>query len=161
MVTADYDCDALLRKADSPVEGEPPTTLMIACYLLMSVIIILLIIIYVRLNIFIKYCDNRFHTIHFHIRDTNKYIHDIKEHIDYIDSVSYKAKSILEFPVKDTLNHITFGTDGITEELRYVAKCCKENKAKFDYVIKLLRNSSTNKNNKRTKLKTAKLEEIK
>lgn len=125
MVTADYDCDALLRKADSPVEGEPPTTLMTACYLLMSIIIILLIIILARLNAF----------------------------IDHFDIVKYN--------IKDILNHLTFGTDGITEELKYVSKCCKENKAKSDYVIKLLRNSSTNKNNKRTKPKTAKLEETK
>ena len=125
MVTADYDCDALLRKADSPVEGEHPTTLMTACYILMSIIIVLLIIILRRLNAFIY---------HFNITKYN---------------------------IRGTLNHLRLSTTEINLELKYITKCCKENKAKFDYVIKLLRNSSTTKNNKRTKPKTAKSEETK
>lgn len=161
MVTADYDCDALLRKADSPVEGEHPTTLMIVCYLLMSIIIILLIIIYVRINVFIKHYNEQLHEIYLYVLKNGDFIQRINNNVDYIYSVSDKAKDVLEFHVKDTLNHLMFDTDGIIEKLRYVSKCCKENKAKSDYVIKLLRNSSTNKNNKRTKPKTAKLEETK
>lgn len=161
MVTADYDCDALLRKADSPVEGEHPTTLMTACYLLMSVIIILLIIIYVRINAFIKHYNEQLHEIYLYVLKNGDFIQRINNNVDYIYSVSDKVKDILESHIEDTLTHLTFGTDGITEELKYVSKCCKENKAKFDYVIKQLRNSSTNKNNKRTKPKIAKLKETK
>ena len=129
---------------------------MTVCYLLMSVIIILLIIIYVRLNIFIKYCDNQFHTIHFYIRDTNKYIHDIKEHVDYIDSVSDKSKSILEFHVKDTLNHLMFDIDEVIKGIKDVNKCCKENEAKFSYIITTIKHLSASKTKKATKPKTAK-----
>ena len=161
MVTADYDCDALLRKADSPVEGEPPTILMTVCYLLMSIIIILLIIIYVRINTFIKYYNAKLNEMDLCIQDTNKVVHKTQTYVNCIYRTSDTIKNVLESYIEDTLNHIMFGTDGINLELKYVTKCCKENKAKFDYVIKLLRNSSTNKNNKRTKLKTAKLEETK
>lgn len=161
MVTADYDCDALLRKADSPVEGKLPTTPMTVCCLLMSIIIILLMIIYVRINAFIKHYNEQLHEIYLYVLKNGDFIQRINNNVDYIYSVSDKVKDILEFHVKNTLTHLTFGTDGITEELRYISKCCKENKAKFNYVIKLLRNSSTNKNNKRIKPKTAKLEETK
>lgn len=161
MVTADYDCDALLRKADSPVEGEPPTTLMTACYILMSIIIVLLIIILRRLNAFIYHFNIKVIEMHSSIQDTNKVVHKTQTYVNCIYRTSDTIKNFLESHIKDSINHITFSTNGITEELRYVTKCCKENKAKSDYVIKLLRNSSTNKNNKRTKPKTAKLEEIK
>lgn len=125
----------------------------------MSVIIILLIIIYIRITNFIKYCDNQFHTIHFYIRDTNKYIHDIKEHIDYIYSVSDKAKDILKFKIKDTFIHLMFDTDRIIEGLEDVTKCCKENEAKFSYIITTLKHLSASKTKKTTKPKTAKTTE--
>lgn len=161
MVTTDYDCDALLRKADSPVEGELPTTLMTACYILISIIIILLIIILRRLNAFIYHFNIKIIEMYSSIQDTNKSVHKIQTYVNCIYRTSDTIKNVLEGRIEDTLNHITFGTDGITEELRYVSKCCKENKAKIDYVIKQLRNSSTNKNNKRIKPKTAKSEETK
>lgn len=161
MVTADYDCDALLRKADSPVEGEHPTTLMTACYILMSIIIILLIIILRRLNAFIYHFNIKVIEMYSSIQDTNKSVHKTQTYVNCIYRTSDTIKNILEGHMKDTIDHITFNTNGTIEELKYVAKCCKENKAKFDYVIKQLRNSSTNKNNKRTKPKIAKLEETK
>ena len=161
MVTADYDCDALLRKADSPVEGEHPTTLMTACYILMSIIIVLLIIILRRLNAFIYHFNIKVIEMYSSIQDTNKSVHKTQTYVNCIYRTSDTIKNVLEGHMEDTLNHLTFETNGITEELKYVTKYCKENKAKFDYVIKLLRNSSTTKNNKRIKPKIAKLEETK
>lgn len=134
---------------------------MTACYILMSIIIVLLIIILRRLTNFIKYCKIQLLEMHLCIQDTDKLVNKVQAYINCIYRTSDTIKNILESHIEDTLTHLTFGTDGITEELRYVSKCCKENKAKFDYVIKLLRNSSTTKNNKHTKPKTAKLEETK
>lgn len=125
----------------------------------MSIIIILLIIIYVRITNFIKNCNTQFHEMHLYARDTNAYINDIKEYVNHIYSTSDKAKDVLEFHVKDTLNHLMFDTDGIIEELKYVTKCCKENEAKFSFVITTLKHLSANKTKKATKPKTAKTTE--
>lgn len=129
---------------------------MTVCYLLMSVIIILLIIIYIRITNFIKNCNTKLHEIHLDVRDTIMYIKDIKEYVNHIYSASDKSKDILEFHVKDTFNHLMFDTDGIIEELKYVTKCCKENEAKFSYIITMIKHLSTSKTKKATKPKTAK-----
>lgn len=157
MVTADYDCDALLRKADSPVEGEPTTTPMTVCCLLMSIIIILLIIIYIRITNFIKNCNTQLHEIYLYVLKNDDFIQRIKEHVDYIYSVSDKAKDILEFKIKDTFIHLMFDTDRIIEGLEDVTKCCKENEAKFSYIITTLKHLSASKTKKTTKPKTAKI----
>ena len=146
----------MLRKARHPVEGEQPITPMTVCYLLMSVIIILLIIIYVRITNFIKNCNTELHETHLYARDTNAYISDIKEYVNHIYSVSDKSKDILEFHVKDTLNHLMFDTDRIIEKIDDVTKCCKEDEAKFSYIITTLKHLSANKTKKATKPKTAK-----
>ena len=146
----------MLRKARHPVEGEQPITPMTVCYLLMSVIIILLIIIYVRITNFIKNCNTQLHEMHLYARDTNAYVSDIKEYVNHIYSTSDKAKDVLEFHVKDTLNHLMFDTDGIIEELKYVTKCCKENEAKFSYIITTINHLSASKTKKATKPKIAK-----
>ena len=146
----------MLRKARHPVEGEQPITPMTVCYLLMSIIIILLIIIYIRITNFVKNCNTELHEMHLYARDINAYISDIKEYVNHIYSVSDKSKDILEFHVKDTLNHLMFDTDGIIEELKYVAKCCKENEAKFSYIITTIKHLAPNKTKKATKPKTAK-----
>lgn len=122
----------------------------------MSIIIILLIIIYVRITNFIKNCNTKLHEIHLDVRDTNMYISDIKEYVNHIYSISDKSKDILELNVKDTLNHLMFDTDGIIEELKYVTKCCKENEAKFSYIITTIKHLAPNKTKKATKPKTAK-----
>lgn len=126
----------------------------------MSVIIILLIIIYVRITNFIKNCNTQLHEMHLYARDINAYISDIKEYVNHIYSVSDKVKDVLEFHVKDTLNHLMFDTDGIIEELKYVTKCCKENEAKFNYIITTIKHLSASKTKKTTKPKTAKTAEI-
>ena len=149
----------MLRKAKHPVEGEQPITPMTVCYLLMSIIIILLIIIYIRITNFVKNCNTELHEMHLYARDTNAYINDIKEYVNHIYSVSDKSKAILEYNVKDNLNHIMFDTDGIIEELKYVAKCCKENEAKFSYIITTIKHLAPNKTKKATKPKTAKTTE--
>lgn len=89
------------------------------------------------------------------------YISDIKEYINHIYSVSDKSKDVLEFPFKETLNHLMFDTDGIIEELKYVTKCCKENEAKFSYIITTIKHLSASKTKKATKPKTAKINENK
>ena len=146
----------MLRKAKHPVEREQPITPMTVYYLLMSIIIILLIIICVCLTHFIKYCKTQLHEINLYVRNTNNYIRDIKEYVNHIYSVSDKSKAILEYNVKDNLNHIMFDTDGIIEELKYVVKCCKENEAKFSYIITTIKHLAPNKTKKATKPKTAK-----
>lgn len=146
----------MLRKAKHPVEGEQPITSMTVCYLLMSVIIILLIIIYIRLNIFIKHYNEQLHEIYLYVLKNGDFIQRISGRVDYIYSVIDKAKYILEFPVKETLNHLMFDADGIIEELKYVTKCCKENEAKFSFVITTLKHLSANKTKRTTKPKTAK-----
>ena len=122
----------------------------------MSVIIILLIIIYVRLSTLVKHCNAQLHEMYLYVEKNNNFIHRIKEHVDYIHSVSDKSKDVLEFHVKDNLNHLMFDTDGIIEELKYVAKCCKENEAKFSYIITTIKHLAPNKTKKATKPKTAK-----
>lgn len=84
----------------------------------------------------------------------------MKEHIDYIYSVSDKAKDILKFHIKDTLIHLMFDTDRIIEGLEDVTKCCKENEAKFNFVITTLKHLPANKTKKATKPKTAKTAKI-
>lgn len=151
----------MLRKARHPVEEEQPITPMTVCYLLMSVIIILLIIIYVRINAFIKHYNEQLHEIYLYVLKNGDFIQRINNHVDDIYSVSDKVKDILEFPVKDTLNHLMFDTDGIIEELKYVTKCCKENEAKFSYIITTIKHLSTSKTKKATKPKIAKSAETK
>ena len=146
----------MLRKARHPVEGEQPITPMTVCYLLMSIIIILLIIIYVRLNTFIKHYNKQLHEIYLYVLKNGDFIQRINEYVDYIYSVSDKAKYILEFPIKDTFNHLMFDTDGIIEKLEYVANCCKENEAKFSYIITTIKHLSASKTKKATKPKIAK-----
>lgn len=152
----DYDWNALLRKARHPVEGEQPITSMTVCYLLMSVIIILLIIIYVRITNFIKHYNTQLHEIYLYILKNGDFIQRINEHVDYIYSVSHKAEDILKFHIKDTLIHLMFDTDRIIEKIDDVTKCCKEDEAKFGYIITTLKHLSTNKTKKATKPKTAK-----
>lgn len=149
----------MLRKARHPVEGEQPITLMTVCYLLMSVIIILLIIIYIRINTFIKHYNEQLHEIYLYVLKNDDFVQRISERVDYIYSASDKAKYILEFPIKDTFNHLMFDTDGIIEKLEYVAKCCKENEAKFSYIITTIKHLAPNKTKKATKPKTAKTAE--
>lgn len=122
----------------------------------MSVIIILLIIIYLRITNFIKNCNTELHEMHLYTRDTNAYISDINEHVDYIYSVSHKAEDILKFHIKDTLIHLMFDTDRIIEKIDDVTKCCKEDEAKFSYIITTLKHLSANKIKKAAKPKTAK-----
>lgn len=146
----------MLRKARHPVEGEQPITPMTVCYLLMSVIIILLIIIYIRINAFIKHYNEQLHEIYLYVLKNGDFIQRINNNVDYIYSVSDKSKDVLEFPFKETLNHLMFDTDGIIEELKYVTKCCKENEAKFSYIITTIKHLSASKTKKTTKPKTAK-----
>ena len=122
----------------------------------MSVIIILLIIIYIRITNFIKNCNTELHEMHLYARDTNAYISDIKEYVNHIYTTSDKVKDVLEFHVKDTLNHLMFDTDRIIEELEDVTKYCKKNEAKFSYIITTIKHLAPNKTKKATKPKTAK-----
>lgn len=126
----------------------------------MSVIIILLIIIYVRINAFIKHYNEQLHKIYLYVLKNGDFIQRINNNVDYIYSVSDKAKDILEFKIKDTFIHLMFDTDRIIEGLEDVTKCCKENEAKFSFVITTLKHLSANKLKRIQSQKQLKLRKI-
>lgn len=163
LINTDYNRNALLRKAKSPVEGTFVDMITIISFTL-NIIAIIAVMIFI---IHIAKVHNRIHNI---IDDMDRTIADMSAHLNIIKQNDDSLKE-----VHNKLNICTNGITEIISKLRYtnknidkiistvverIADYNKTNEAKFSLLIERLNNTSTNKNKENVKLKTAKTKRI-
>lgn len=134
---------------------------MIACYLMLFIIIVQSVIIYYYLNDIKKDYTYRFDRINKKLEDIINKNADIKSYVNYIFNKTESIDNVINHHIKDSINGIMFNTHNISEEIKHIAKCNKNNEAKFSFVLKILRLLSSKNNKKNTKLKTAEINENK
>lgn len=126
LADTNYDCNALLRKAESPVEEARSIRLMTAYYILLVIIIIQLIIIYINIR------NTK--------SDINSILYNIYKSIDMTNSRN---------------NHINTNIENVLNDIERLVKYQKQNEANLGSIFRMLRNLSTKKNKTDKKLKTA------
>lgn len=159
----DYNRDALLRKAESPVEGTLTNMIAIVSFTLNIIAIVAVMIFIVHTN----KVHNRIYEI---IDKMNRTIDDISIHLNIIKQNDDSIKK-----AHDKLNICINGITELISKLRYTNKTVdkiiytvveriadynKMNEAKFSLLIERLDNIFTNKNKENVKPKTAKTKRI-
>lgn len=159
----DYNRDALLRKAESPVEGTLTNMIAIVSFTLNIIAIVAVMIFIVHTN----KVHNRIYEI---IDKMNRTIDDISIHLNIIKQNDDSIKK-----THDKLNICINGITELISKLRYTNKTVdkiiytvveriadynKMNEAKFSLLIERLDNIFTNKNKENVKPKTAKTKRI-
>lgn len=159
----DYNRDALLRKAESPVEGTLTNMIAIVSFTLNIIAIVAVMIFIIHTN----KVHNRIYEI---IDKMDKTIDDISIHLNIIKQNDDSLKE-----VHDKLNVCTNGITELMSKVRYTNKTVdkiiytvveriadynKMNEAKFSLLIERLDNIFTNKNKENVKPKTAKTKRI-
>lgn len=159
----DYNRDALLRKAESPVEGTL-TNMIAIVYFTLNIIVI------VAVMIFIIHTNKVYNRIYKIIDKMDRTIDDISIHLNIIKQNDDSIKK-----THDKLNICINGITELISKLRYTNKTVdkiiytvveriadynKMNEAKFSLLIERLDNIFTNKNKENVKPKTAKTKRI-
>ena len=159
----DYNRDALLRKAESPVEGTLTNMIAIVSFTLNIIAIVAVMIFIVHTN----KVHNRIYEI---IDKMDKTIDDISIHLNIIKQNDDSIKK-----AHDKLNICINGITELISKLRYTNKTVdkiiytvveriadynKMNEAKFSLLIERMDNIFTNKNKENVKPKTAKTKRI-
>lgn len=159
----DYNRDALLRKAESPVEGTLTNMIAIISFTLNIIAIVAVMIFIIHTN----KIHNRIYEI---IDKMDRTIDDISIHLNIIKQNDDSIKK-----AHDKLNICTNGITELIYKLRYTNKTVdkinytvveriadynKMNEAKFSLLIERLDNIFTNKNKENVKPKTAKTKRI-
>ena len=162
-VTTDYNRNALLRKAESPVEGTLTNMIAIVSFTLNIIVIVAVMIFIVHTN----KVHNRIYEI---IDKMDRTIDDISIHLNIIKQNDDSVKK-----THDKLNICINGITELITKLRYTNKTVdkiiytvveriadynKMNEAKFSLLIERLDNIFTNKNKENVKPKTAKTKRI-
>lgn len=128
---------------------------------MLFIIIVQSVIIYYYLNDIKKDYTYRFDRINKKLEDIINKNADIKSYVNYIFNKTESIDNVINHHIKDSINGIMFNTHNISEEIKHIAKCNKNNEAKFSFVLKILRLLSSKNNKKNTKLKTAEINENK
>lgn len=159
----DYNRNALLRKAESPVEGTLTNMIAIVSFTLNIIAIVAVMIFIVHTN----KVHNRIYEI---IDKMDRTIDDISIHLNIIKQNDDSIKK-----AHDKLNICINGITELISKLRYTNKTVdkiiytvveriadynKMNEAKFSLLIERLDNIFTNKNKENVKPKTAKTKRI-
>lgn len=159
----DYNRNALLRKAESPVEGTLTNMIAIISFTLNIIAIVAVMIFIIHTN----KVHNRIYEI---IDKMDRTIDDISIHLNIIKQNDDSIKK-----THDKLNICINGITELISKLRYTNKTVdkiiytvveriadynKMNEAKFSLLIERLDNIFTNKNKENVKLKTAKTKRI-
>lgn len=162
-VNTDYNRNALLRKAESPVEGTLTNMIAIISFTLNIIAIVAVMIFIVHTN----KVHNRIYDI---IDKMDRTIDDISIHLNIIKQNDDSIKK-----AHDKLNICINGITELISKLRYTNKTVdkiiytvveriadynKMNEAKFSLLIERLDNIFTNKNKENVKPKTAKTKRI-
>lgn len=162
-VNTDYNRNALLRKAESPVEGTLTNMIAIISFTLNIIAIVAVMIFIVHTN----KVHNRIYDI---IDKMDRTIDDISIHLNIIKQNDDSIKK-----THDKLNICINGITELISKLRYTNKTVdkiiytvveriadynKMNEAKFSLLIERLDNIFTNKNKENVKPKTAKTKRI-
>lgn len=162
-INTDYNRNALLRKAESPVEGTLTNMIAIVSFTLNIIAIVAVMIFIVHTN----KVHNRIYEI---IDKMDRTIDDISIHLNIIKQNDDSIKK-----VHDKLNICINGITELISKLRYTNKTVdkiiytvveriadynKMNEAKFSLLIERLDNIFTNKNKENVKPKTAKTKRI-
>lgn len=159
----DYNRNALLRKAESPVEGTLTNMIAIISFTLNIITIVAVMIFIIHTN----KVHNRIYEI---IDKMDRTIDDISIHLNIIKQNDDSIKK-----THDKLNICINGITELISKLRYTNKTVdkiiytvveriadynKMNEAKFSLLIERLDNIFTNKNKENVKPKTAKTKRI-
>lgn len=159
----DYNRNALLRKAESPVEGTLTNMIAIISFTLNIIAIVAVMIFIIHTN----KVHNRIYEI---IDKMDRTIDDISIHLNIIKQNDDSIKK-----THDKLNICINGITELISKLRYTNKTVdkiiytvveriadynKMNEAKFSLLIERLDNIFTNKNKENVKPKTAKTKRI-
>lgn len=162
-VNTDYNRNALLRKAEFPVERTLTNMIAIVSFALNIIVIVAVMIFIVHTN----KVHNRIYEI---IDKMDRTIDDISIHLNIIKQNDDSIKK-----VHDKLNICINGITELISKLRYTNKTVdkiiytvveriadynKMNEAKFSLLIERLDNILTNKNKENVKPKTAKTKRI-
>lgn len=162
-VNTDYNRNALLRKAESPVEGTL-TNMIAIVYFTLNIIVI------VAVMIFIVYTNKVHNRIYEIIDKMDRTIDDISIHLNIVKQNDDSIKK-----AHDKLNICINGITELISKLKYTNKTVdkiiytvveriadynKMNEAKFSLLIERLDNIFTNKNKENVKPKTAKTKRI-
>ena len=162
-INTDYNRNALLRKAEFPVEGTLTNMIVIVSFTLNIIAIVAVMIFIVHTN----KVHNRIYEI---IDKMDRTIDDISIHLNIIKQNDDSIKK-----THDKLNICINGITELISKLRYTNKTVdkiiytvveriadynKMNEAKFSLLIERLDNILTNKNKENVKPKTAKTKRI-
>lgn len=162
-VNTDYNRNALLRKAEFPVEGTF-TNMIAIVYFTLNIIVI------VAVMIFIVHTNKVHNRIYEIIDKMDRTIDDISIHLNIVKQNDDSIKK-----AHDKLNICINGITELISKLRYTNKTVdkiiytvveriadynKMNEAKFSLLIERLDNIFTNKNKENVKPKTAKTKRI-
>lgn len=162
-INTDYNINALLRKAEFPVEGTLTNMIAIVSFTLNIIAIVAIMIFIVHTN----KVHNRIYEI---IDKMDRTIDDISIHLNIIKQNDDSVKK-----THDKLNICINGITELITKLRYTNKTVdkiiytvveriadynKMNEAKFSLLIERLDNIFTNKNKENVKPKTAKTKRI-
>ena len=162
-INTDYNRNALLRKAEFPVEETPTNMIAIVSFTLNIIAIVAVMIFIVHTN----KVHNRIYEI---IDKMDRTIDDISIHLNIIKQNDDSIKK-----THDKLNICINGITELISKLRYTNKTVdkiiytvveriadynKMNEAKFSLLIERLDNILTNKNKENVKPKTAKTKRI-
>ena len=162
-INTDYNRNALLRKAEFPVEGTLTNMIAIVSFTLNIIVIVAVMIFIVHTN----KVHNRIYEI---IDKMDRTIDDISIHLNIIKQNDDSIKK-----THDKLNICINGITELISKLRYTNKTVdkiiytvveriadynKMNEAKFSLLIERLDNIFTNKNKENVKPKTAKTKRI-
>ena len=162
-INTDYNRNALLRKAEFPVEGTF-TNMIAIVYFTLNIIVI------VAVMIFIVHTNKVHNRIYEIIDKMDRTIDDISIHLNIVKQNDDSIKK-----AHDKLNICINGITELISKLRYTNKTVdkiiytvveriadynKMNEAKFSLLIERLDNIFTNKNKENVKPKTAKTKRI-
>lgn len=162
-INTDYNRNALLRKAEFPVEGTL-TNMIAIVYFTLNIIVI------VAVMIFIVHTNKVHNRIYEIIDKMDRTIDDISIHLNIIKQNDDSIKK-----AHDKLNICINGITELISKLKYTNKTVdkiiytvveriadynKMNEAKFSLLIERLDNIFTNKNKENVKPKTAKTKRI-
>lgn len=134
---------------------------MTACYIMLFIIIVQSVIIYRYLSDIKKDYTYRLDSFNKKLEEIIDENVDIKSYVNSIFNQNESINNAVNYHIKGVIENVMFNTHEISDEIKHIAKCNKNNEAKFSFVLKILRLLSSKNNKKNTKLKTAQINENK